>query len=293
MSSVSAGDAIETVAKEPPDCPTVEVGLSVTDVGGCCGVNVTCACVLTPFQVAVTVAVVFDVTLLVGMESETEGLPGAMFTDAGTCTAAESLERLTTAPPAGAWPFSITINCGMAPPLMELGARVSNFSDGGSTFNGREADAELSVAVSVATTGEVTCPAVIWNCVQARLPGIGMVGGRGAAVASELVREMLAPLAETAEVSCTAIQAVSPLYSGLVKDVTDTGVGGAEGIVNDRAAENAVSAAVVGELSPCAERTCQNFVPAVSDSTVRVGSVSCTSLSSMEVNEEFREISSS
>jgi hypothetical protein len=39
--SVDAGDAIVTVAKELPPVPVVEVGLSVNDEGGCCGVRVT------------------------------------------------------------------------------------------------------------------------------------------------------------------------------------------------------------------------------------------------------------
>jgi hypothetical protein len=42
----------------------------------------------------------------------------------GGDAAVESLARLTTAPPAGAWPFSITISCGCAPPLMLLGEIV-------------------------------------------------------------------------------------------------------------------------------------------------------------------------
>jgi hypothetical protein len=45
--SVDAGDAIVTVAKEPP-VPVVEVGLSVNDEGGCWGVSVTCACEVVP-----------------------------------------------------------------------------------------------------------------------------------------------------------------------------------------------------------------------------------------------------
>ena len=45
--SVGAGDAIVTVAKEPP-VPVVEVGLSVNDEGGCWAVNVSCACEAAP-----------------------------------------------------------------------------------------------------------------------------------------------------------------------------------------------------------------------------------------------------
>src|SRR5450432_122211 len=284
---------METVAKEPPDCPTVEAGLSAIDVGGCCAVNVTCDCALTPFQVAVSVAVVFAVTVLVGMASEAEALPGATLATAGGCTAGESLERFTTAPPAGARPFSMTIASGWAPPLMVPGAMMSEFSDGGSRVNCTAADAEFRVAVSVTTVGEVTCPVVIWNCVQAVLPGIATVAGTGAAAEFELERLTVAPVAATAEVSCTATQEVLPLYSGLLTTVTDTGVGGAEGMVNDRAAENAVSADVVGELSPCAERTRQNFVPDVSDSTAREGPLSCGSSSSIDANPASRAICNS
>jgi hypothetical protein len=66
---------------------------------------------------------------------------------------------------------------------------------------------------------------------------------------------------------------VSPLVSGLVVKLTDTGVGGAELMVKLLAAENAVTAAVVGEESPWDERTCQNFVPGVSEVSVAVGFV--------------------
>ena len=52
-------DATVTSANELPPLPTVEVGSSVNDVGGCCGVNVSCACVVAPAKFAVTVAVVF------------------------------------------------------------------------------------------------------------------------------------------------------------------------------------------------------------------------------------------
>lgn len=41
VSSVVPAAAMVTVAKEPPLCPTVVVGLSVIDVGGCCGTRVT------------------------------------------------------------------------------------------------------------------------------------------------------------------------------------------------------------------------------------------------------------
>ena len=85
------GDAMVTLPKELPPVPTVEVGSSVSDVGAGCGVSVTCACVLTPFQLAVIVAVVFAVTLFVWSGNETEKLPGSTKTDGGGLTAGELL----------------------------------------------------------------------------------------------------------------------------------------------------------------------------------------------------------
>jgi hypothetical protein len=60
-----AGEAIVTVPDEPV-APDVVDGLSVSDVGGCWGVRVSCVCTVVPFHVALMVAVVFDVTALVG-----------------------------------------------------------------------------------------------------------------------------------------------------------------------------------------------------------------------------------
>src|SRR5262249_38984100 len=115
------------------------------------------------------------------------------------------------------------------PPVILLGEIVSDFSDGGSTLNEGEADPELSVAVRVTGVEVVTCPACIWNWVHAVLPGMVIVAGTGAAAGFELVRLMVAPLAGTAALSCTATQVVSPLYSGLRVSVTDWGVGGTAG----------------------------------------------------------------
>ena len=123
-----SGDAMVTRPKELPPNPTVEVGLSVNDVGGCCGVNVTGACTLTPFQVAVTVAVVFAETPLVGIANDTDQLPGATNTDAGGVTAGELLDSVTEAPPGGAWPVNMTMPPGCAPPLIELGEITSDCS---------------------------------------------------------------------------------------------------------------------------------------------------------------------
>ena len=119
----------------------------------------------------------FAVTLLVGMGNEAEKLPGSTVTAAGGLTIGELLERLTTAPPAGACPLSITMPCGCAPPLMVAGEIVSDFNEGGCKVNCAEAEAELSAAVIVTGVAVDTCPACTWNCVQAVLPGIAIVAG--------------------------------------------------------------------------------------------------------------------
>jgi len=157
------------------------------------------------------VAVVFAVTLLVGIANEAEGLPGATVAVNGGLTNGELLEMFTVAPPAGARPLSITIPCGCAPPLMVPGEIVNDFNEGGCKVNCAEAESELSDAVIVTGVGEVTCPACTWNCVQAVLPGIGIVAGTGTASGFELLRLIVAPPAEAAAVSCTATQVVSPL----------------------------------------------------------------------------------
>jgi len=278
---------------EPGPPPITVAGSSVSDTGTGPGITVIGDCTVTPFQLAERVTGVFVVTLLVGTLNEAEKLPGGTVTVDGGLAAGELLERFTTAPPGGAWPFIIRTAPACTPPLMLLGVIESDFSDGGCTMNWTEAVPPLSVAVSVTGVGATTWPACIWNCVQAMLPGIVIVDGTDAALGFELVMPMRAPLAGTAAVSCTATHVVSPLVSGSVASVIDTGLGGAELIVNERGVDHAVTAAVVGEASPCDERTRQNFVPAVSDNTVRDGPLSCGSSSSIDENAESLAICSS
>jgi hypothetical protein len=115
------GDAMTTRPEELPPNPTVEVEVRVNDMGGCCGVNVTGAVAMTPFQLAVTVAVVFSETLVVGIGNDADQLPGATNSDAGGPTAGELLDSVTEAPPAGACPVNMTRPPGCAPPLIVLG----------------------------------------------------------------------------------------------------------------------------------------------------------------------------
>ncbi len=130
---------------------------------------------------------------------------------AGGIAEAESLLKSTTAPPAGAWPLSITIAPLRAPPLIVDGVSTMELREGGSTLNWRLAWPELSVAVSVTGVGEVTWPACIWNCIHAVLPGMLTDAGTGAARGLELVRLMTAPPAGAALVSCICTQVVLPL----------------------------------------------------------------------------------
>src|SRR5476649_588811 len=139
---------------EPGPPPTVVLGNSVSDVGTGPGNTVNCDCTVTPFQLAEIVTSVFAVTLLVGTGNEAEKLPAGTVTNEGRVSAGELLERLATAPPAGASPFSIRIASACAPPLMLLGEIANDFTDGGITVNCPATDAPLSVAVMVTGVGE-------------------------------------------------------------------------------------------------------------------------------------------
>ena len=97
--------------------------------------------------------------------------------------------------------------------------------------------------------------------------------GIGAALEFELVNAMVVAVGG-APVSCSCTHVVSPLVSGFVVVDTDTGVGGAELTVNVLVADHGVTAAVVGEAAPCTEWARQNFTPGVSETSVRVGSLS-------------------
>ncbi len=74
VSSVAGALATATVANDPA-LPDVVAGLKVTDCGGFCGVTVTADRTDVPFQLAVIVARVADVTVEVGSATETEVLP--------------------------------------------------------------------------------------------------------------------------------------------------------------------------------------------------------------------------
>jgi hypothetical protein len=247
--SVACGVAIDTVANELPPRPTVEVGLSEIPAGATAGSSVTCADALAPFHVAVTVVVVVVATLFVWSGKDTEKLPASTNTDGGGVTAGESLDSATIAPPGGAWPVSITIAPGCAPPVIDDGEIVRDFNAVGCTVSVPDADLPFSDAVIVAAVGDVAWPACIWNCVHAVFAGITMEAGTGATDGFELANVTVV-VVDGADVSWTATQVALPLVSGSVVNETDTGVGGAELTVNVPGDDHAVTAAVVGDASP-------------------------------------------
>ena len=78
-------------------------------------------------------------------------------------------------------------------------------------MNELETETPLSVAVSVTSVGEVTCPYVIGNDVHAAVPGITIDAGIGARSGCELDSATVAPPAGTPAVSCTATSPAPPL----------------------------------------------------------------------------------
>jgi hypothetical protein len=268
--SLGAGDARVTVPKEP-DAPVVELGLRVSDAGGCCGVNVVCPWTDTPFQLAVTVTTVFVVTALVGIRIETEASPAATVAVAGGLAAGELLDKLATAPPAGASPFSITMAPSATPPVLLLGSD-SVFSDGGCTVKVMDVDVPLRVAVSWTGAGVVTWPVWNPNWAKAKPAGTVNVAGTGAAVWLLLVRLTTAPPAGAGPVSWTVTVSVSPLNGEAMESASEL-MAAVEGTTNERVADQAVTAGTPGAESPCIAFTRQNLVPAVSDVTVQWGPV--------------------
>lgn len=132
-SNPAAAAIVTTPVTEPGPPPTAVVGDNVSDAGAGLGTTVTGDCAVVPFHVAVIVADVFAVTSLVGMPIDTQQTPGGIVTVGGGFTAGDVLSRLTTAPAAGAWPFSDSTAPAVAPPLTGPPVIESDFNDGGFT----------------------------------------------------------------------------------------------------------------------------------------------------------------
>jgi hypothetical protein len=100
--------------------PTTEVGLLVTD-DRLAAFTVKVAVLATP-RVAVITEEVFAATPRVVTVNVAEVLPAATVTLAGTVAAAVLLlERVTTAPPVGAAPLSVTVPVELFPPTTVVG----------------------------------------------------------------------------------------------------------------------------------------------------------------------------
>ena len=167
----------------------------------------------------------------------------------------------------------------VAPPVAITGADWSGslLSVGGITVNWPEAEAPLSVALSVTGVATVTWPIGISKLASATPPGSVIVVGTGARPGFELLRATVAPPVGAAALSCTVTLRRTPLYTtcgwSTPSNAIDTGTGGAELTVNLPVVDHAVLAFVVGEESPCCDSTRQNLGPGVSDCITARGSV--------------------
>jgi hypothetical protein len=96
------------------------------------------------------------VTVLVVMGKVVDADPAGTVTLAGTVAAALALESVTTAPPAGAIPVSVTVPVEEAPPFTVAGLRVSEDAAGGAMARGAAAVAPPPVAEILAVVDAAT-----------------------------------------------------------------------------------------------------------------------------------------
>src|SRR5215211_4737252 len=185
-----------------PAVREVVAGSGVIEVGAGCGVSVVVACTRAPRQVALIVTGVSAETRLVGTVNETDSTPAGTVTVAGGWAAGPELERLTTAPPAGACPFSITIAPSGTPPFWRKGMPSRLRNDDGLTVKLSAADAEPIVAVIVTVVGVSTCPVTKRNVTKEAPLGTATDAGSGAACAFELARLIVAPPAGAPLFNC-------------------------------------------------------------------------------------------
>ena len=114
-----------------------------------------------------------------------------------------------------------------------------------------------------------------------------------AALGLLLVSLTVTPPAGATPVSCSCMNSLSPLKGAARVRVRLAGTDGAELTTKDAAGDHAVTAAVVGLLSPWSERTRQNVWPATRLTSSCVGAVKNGKSSSIDVNAALRETSTS
>src|SRR5438046_5356198 len=105
----------------PGSDPIREIGAMLSELSGCGGATVTFACWLTPLAVTVIVAAVACVTADVVTGIDADHAPAGTVKVAGTLTAGEALERLSTIPLAGAGPWRFAKAVAAEPPLTAAG----------------------------------------------------------------------------------------------------------------------------------------------------------------------------
>src|SRR4051794_12275391 len=91
----------------PGSDPIREIGKMLSALGGCCGATVIVTCWRTAPADTVIVAGVACVTADVVTGIDADHAPAGTVTVAGTLAAGESLETLSTIPPAGAGPWRL------------------------------------------------------------------------------------------------------------------------------------------------------------------------------------------
>jgi hypothetical protein len=191
--------------------PTTEVGYSEMPES-CSGITVRVAVCVTPLYVAEIVTGVLTVTADVVMLKLGETLaPAATFTEGGTVTPAVLLVSVTTAPPAGAKPFSATkFPLPLMPPTMGFGVRFNSDMTGASTVSVAVlvtpfAEAEM-VTGRLAGTGVV----VITNVGDTVAPGATVTEAGKVTLESLLVRDTTRPPAGAGPTSETELEPVMP-----------------------------------------------------------------------------------
>jgi hypothetical protein len=134
--------------------PTTAVGLVVTDDKDTGAITVSVALWMTPSVPVITDDVLLA-TALVVTTKVADVLPAGTVTKGDTCAAAVLLLcRVTTAPPVGAAPFSVTVPVELFPPTTEVG------------FNER-AESVAALTVSVADCGTPYNPEMLTGVLAA------------------------------------------------------------------------------------------------------------------------------
>jgi hypothetical protein len=150
------------------------------------------------------VAVVFVPTVVVLIVNEAERDPAGTVTDAGTVAAAFVLESVTTAPPAGAGPLSVTVALAVDVPKTVVGSRTTEYGTGvGETVKFAVFDAPALAAVITVAALVVTGREVIGNEAIVVPEATVTLAGTVARVVTELVSVTTVPPAGAAAFSVT------------------------------------------------------------------------------------------